>query len=90
MIVKPKTAAMVDGVRKLQVLSNRLTDFRLVKFSHNTRLSCLNRNLPPAVMRIMLHRLHTVDTVNAMEVLRRGIDAESRDPSKEFPVRQMC
>jgi ABC-type Fe2+-enterobactin transport system substrate-binding protein len=30
--VKSKTAAMVDDVRKLQVLSNGLTHFRLVKF----------------------------------------------------------
>ena len=35
--VKSKTAAMVDDVRKLQVLSNGLTHFRLVKFCHNTR-----------------------------------------------------
>ena len=45
--VKSKTTSMVDDVRKLQVLSNGLTHFGLVKFCHNTRLSYRNRNLPP-------------------------------------------
>ena len=82
--VKSKTKAMVDDVRKLQVLSNGLTHFRLVKFCHNTRLSYLNRNLPPAVMRNTQCGLQTVDTANAMEVLRRGTDTESHDPSTRF------
>ena len=82
--VTSKTAAMVDDVRKLQVLSNGLTHFRLVKFCHNTRLSYLNRNLPPAVKRNTLYGLQTVDTANAMEVLRRGTDTDSHDPSARF------
>ena len=49
--VKDKTSAMVDDVRKLRVLSDPLTHTRLVRFCHNTRLSYLNRNLPPDVMR---------------------------------------
>ena len=61
-----------------------LTHFRLVKFCHNTRLSYLNRNLPPAVMRNTLCGLQTVDTANAMEVLRRGTDTDSHDPSTRF------
>ena len=79
--VKSKTAAMVDDVRKLQVLSNGLTHFRLVKFCHSTRLSYLNRNLPPAVMRNTLCGLQTVDTANAMEVLRHGTDTEAHESS---------
>ena len=49
--VKAKTSAMVHDVGKLRVLSDPLTHARLVKFFHNTRLSYLNRNLPPDVMR---------------------------------------
>jgi hypothetical protein len=82
--VKSKTDDMVDDVRKLQVLSNGLTHFHLVKFCHNTRLSCLNWNLPPAVMRNTLCGLQTVDTANTMEVLRLGTDTESHDPSMRF------
>ena len=40
-----------DDVRKLRVLSDPLTHTGLVKFCQNTRLSYLNRNLPPDVMR---------------------------------------
>ena len=46
-LVKAKTSAMVDDVRKLRVLSDPLTHTRLVRFCHNTRLSYLNQNLPP-------------------------------------------
>ena len=70
--VNSKTAVMVDNLRKLQVLSNGLTNFRLVKFCHNTFLP--NRNLPPAVMRNTLCGLQTVDAANAMEVMWRGTD----------------
>ena len=44
----------------------------------------LNRNLPPAVKRNTLYGLQTVDTANAMEVLRRGTDTDSHDPSARF------
>ena len=50
----------------------------------NTQLFYLNRNLPPGVMRNTLCGLQTVDTANAMEVLRRGTDTESHDPSTRF------
>ena len=42
--VKDKTSAMVDDVRKLHLLSDPLTDTRLARLCHNTRLSYLNRN----------------------------------------------
>ena len=79
--VKAKTSAMVDDARKLRVLSDALTDTRLIRFCHNTRLSYLNRSLPPDVMRNPTCGLQTVDQAMAMEVMRRGTDLGSPDPS---------
>ena len=77
--VKAKTSAMVDDVRKLRVLSDPLTDTRLIRFCHNTRLSYLNRSLPPDVMRNPTCGLQTVDQAMAMEVMRRDTDLGSPD-----------
>ena len=77
--VKAKTSAMVDDARKLRVLSDPLTHTRLIRFCHKTRLSYLNRSLPPDVMRNPPCGLQTVDQAMAMEVLRRGTDLGSPD-----------
>ena len=84
--VKAKTSAMVDDVRKLSVLSDPLTHFRLVRFCHNTRLSYLNRNLPPDVMRNRACGLQTVDQAISLEVLRRGTDLGLPDAT----VKNLC
>ena len=84
--VKTKTSAMVDDVRKLRVLSDPLTHTRLVKFCHNTRLSYLNRNLPPDVMRNPACGLQTVDQAISLEVLRRGTDLGLPDAT----VKNLC
>jgi hypothetical protein len=84
--VKTKTSAMVDDVRKLRVLSGPLTHTRLVKFCHNTRLSYLNRNLPPDVMRNPTCGLQTVDQAISLEVLRRGTDLGLTDAT----VKTLC
>ena len=84
--VKAKTSDMVDDVKKLRVLSDPLTHARLIKFCHNTRLSYLNRNLPPDVMRNPTCGLQTVDQAISLEVMRRGTDLGLPDA----PAKNMC
>ena len=84
--VKTKTSAMVDDVRKLSVLSDPLTHFRLVRFCDNTSLSYVNRNLPPDVMRNLACGLQTVDQAISLEVLRRGTDLGLLDAT----VKNLC
>ena len=70
--VKEKTKTMVEGIKQLQLLADPGVHFKLIRFCHNTRLSHLNRNLPPTTMANQACGVQTVDYAVANEVLAKG------------------
>ena len=72
--VTEKTTVIMEDVKKLQILTDPLIHFELVRFCHNTRLSYLSRNLSPEVMTDMAGGVQSVDQTIVDEILRRGTD----------------
>ena len=72
--VTEKTIVFLEDVKKLQILTDPLIHFELVRFCHNTRLSYLSRNLSPEVMTDMAGGVQSVDQTIVDEILRRGTD----------------
>ena len=75
--VKEKTRTLVEDVKKLQLLTDPGVHFKLIRSCHNTRLSHLNRNLPPTTMaNLACGCVQTVEYAVANEVLAKGDEIE--------------
>jgi hypothetical protein len=85
--VKEKTRTMVKDVKQLHLLTDPCVHFKLIRFCHNTRLSHLNRNLPPTTMANLVCGVQTVAVAN--EALAKGTGNRSASlRSWQWPPRR--
>ena len=59
--VANKTGEIIRVVEKVQVVTDSLIHFHLLRFCQNTRLAYLNRSVPPEVMVAVPCNLKKVD-----------------------------
>ena len=70
--VAKKTSEIIHDVEKVQVVTDPLIHFHLLRFCQNTRLAYLNRSVPPEVMAAGPCNLQHVDSAIVKAILGRG------------------
>ena len=70
--VASKAGEIIRDVEKVQVVTDSLIHFHLLRFCQNTRLAYLNRSVPPDVMVAGPCNLKHVDQAIAKAILGRG------------------
>ena len=70
--VAKKTSEIIHDVEKVQVVTDPLIHFHLLRFCQNTRLAYLNRSVPPEVMAARPCNLQHVDSAIVKAILGRG------------------
>ena len=70
--VVTKASEIIRDVDKVQVVTDPLIHFHLLRFCQNTRLAYLNRSVPPEVMAAGPCNLQHVDSIIVKAILGRG------------------